>query len=488
MKLSSRLDKDELNEKIRVGSLEKTASPLAQRKSSVTKELRAPIDSPLLKPKYSTGDLMFQMDDENSLSPGPPGKGKTVMRDIPEGTNGQQYPESPSLRPRFMEVGSFGEKGSLGDRIGSIPHMTTRVSPSEIQATPPKKVSASPSGIDRSAFKVPWASPVISPSKKDLKDIMEEASQSRVSNLTLGMSARRESSSSSVFSSKLSQRERKKLQQQQMQEQLAAQQRVKETTHVPWQTPAKPKIPAITEQSQRAEASKSVQRPSMTLRQTVAGTPPPQLGPSPARSQGRSISTPLSTPKPLRPVQTTPGPAASPNLITPTKPIIQSIRHSPRPEPIKSSFHSPSSGQLSLASILLQQQAEKDELREITTAKHNLQDIQLEQEFQEWWDKESKRVMEAEAAATARDNKNRSGRGKGSGQRRGRGKGPSPASNTRETSPQQHEEKTSSDPPKKTDGHHSRPPNRRQKEGGSNPHRGGRGGNRGRGKPRAQPA
>jgi hypothetical protein len=79
----------------------------------------------------------------------------------------------------------------------------------------------------------------------------------------------------------------------------------------------------------------------------------------------------------------------------------------------------PSSGQASLASILLQQQAEKDEIREAATAKHNLQDIQLEQEFQEWWDKESKRVMEeAEAAAAAaKEGKGRQ-RAKNRGQQR----------------------------------------------------------------------
>jgi hypothetical protein len=311
MKLSSRLDKDELSEKARVASLDKTASPLAQKKPSVAKAPKAAIGSPVLRPKYSTGDLMFQMDDENAFSPGPSGKGKTVIRDIPGATSDRQYPQSPSpaLRPRFMEAGLPGEKGSLDDRIGSTPQMTMRISPSEVQATPPKGVSVSPSGIDRSASKAPWASPVISTSKKDLKDIMVEASQSRVSNLTLSMSARRESSSGGGFSSKLSQRERKKLQQQQMQEQLAAQQRVKETPHIPWQTPAKPKTPAITEPSQRPEASKLVQRPSMTLRQTVAGTPPPKPGPSPIQSQGRSISSPLPTPpKPARPVQTTTGP------------------------------------------------------------------------------------------------------------------------------------------------------------------------------------
>ncbi|KAL1847008.1 hypothetical protein Plec18167_003014 [Paecilomyces lecythidis] len=484
MKLNSRLDKTELNEKFKIGSLDKTASPLAQKtKPSITKEQKATMPSPMLKAKQSTGDLMFQMDDENTASPGPSGKGKAVVRDISLSASDRQYPESPSpaLHPRFIDSGSPGENGSLDGRAGSL---------SQISITP-KGFSASPSGADRSASKVPWASPVISTSKKDLKDIMAEASQSRVSNLTLGMSDRRESTVGGSAPSKLSQRERKKLQQQQIQEQLAAEQRAKENPHVPWKTPTKPKAPVISEPSPRGEGAKPAQRPSMTLRQTVAGTPPSKPGPSPGQGQGRSVSTPLPTPpNPAKPVQTTPGPAAAPNLSTPAKPAIQSIRHSPRPEPSKASFHSPSSGQHSLASILLQQQAEKDELHEIATAKHNLEDIQLEQQFQEWWDKESKRVMEAEAAAAERENRSRGGRAKGSSNRRGRGKGPAPAGDTPKTSLPQRKEQGPPEMPEKTNKSHGRTPNGKQKEGaaGSNTHRGGRGGNRGRGKARTQPA
>ncbi|GAD96095.1 BTB domain and ankyrin repeat protein [Paecilomyces variotii No. 5] len=483
MKLSSRLDRTELNEKFKIGSLDKTASPLAQKtKPSVTKEPKATMASPILKAKQSTGDLMFQMDDESTASPTLSGKGKAVVRDIPLPTNDRQYPESPSsaLHPRFMDSGSPGENGSLDDRAGSL---------SQISITP-KRFSASPSVADRSASKAPWASPVISTSKKDLKDIMAEASQSRVSNLTLGMSDRRDPTAGGSTPSKLSQRERKRLQQQQIQEQLAAEQRAKENPHVPWKTPTKPKAPVISETSPRAEAAKAAQRPSMTLRQTVAGTPPSKPGPSPEQGQGRSVSTPLPTPpKPAKPVQTTPGPAASPNLATPAKPAIHSIRHSPRPEPSHASFHSPSSGQLSLASILLQQQTEKDELHEIATAKHNLEDIQLEQEFQEWWDKESKRVMEEEAAAAARENRGKGGRARGSSNRRGRGKGPAPAGDALRTNGQQRKEQGSIETPEKTNKSQGRTPNGKQKDpaAGSNAHRGGRGGNRGRGKARAQP-
>jgi hypothetical protein len=78
----------------------------------------------------------------------------------------------------------------------------------------------------------------------------------------------------------------------------------------------------------------------------------------------------------------------------------------------------------------MQQQTEKDELREAATAKHNLQDIQLEQEFQEWWDKESRRVQGIpEPDSTTAGQKDsegrggRGGRGRGSNNRKKRGKG-----------------------------------------------------------------
>lgn len=54
-------------------------------------------------------------------------------------------------------------------------------------------------------------------------------------------------------------------------------------------------------------------------------------------------------------------------------------------------------------------------MREAANAKHNLEEIRVEQEFQEWWDKESSRVMQqAEAeAALLQENKPASGRMRG---------------------------------------------------------------------------
>ncbi|KAJ5499113.1 hypothetical protein N7453_008164 [Penicillium expansum] len=239
---------------------------------------------------------------------------------------------------------------------------------------------------------------MISSSKKDIKDIMGEALQSRVSNLTLGMADRRESSGS--FVPKISQKERKKLQQQQIQDQLAAQQKAKDAPQNPWQKPANsspaslPKLGPLPGQIAPASGAvkSSPQRP-MTMRQTVAGTPPPKSNTvvTPTQTQRRSVS---GNPQPSsHSKSSTPGPSTATfnNQPTSPQPAIQSIRHIPRPDLTGS--RSPSSGSYSLSTILLQQQTEKEAIREAATAKHKMQEIQAEQEFQQWWDQESKRVQ-----------------------------------------------------------------------------------------------
>jgi hypothetical protein len=87
----------------------------------------------------------------------------------------------------------------------------------------------------------------------------------------------------------------------------------------------------------------------------------------------------------------------------------------PKPE------RSVSIDQRNLIDILSEQEIAKQELRDFGS-KRSLMDIQQEQEFQEWWDKETARVREEEEANAAK--KDGSGRGKSGGRggrRRGRG-------------------------------------------------------------------
>ncbi|KKK13600.1 hypothetical protein AOCH_006595, partial [Aspergillus ochraceoroseus] len=511
MRLRSRLNHSEdYDGKLRTmnnnnNNNEKTvASPLVSKsKMGPAKDSPAALyGSPPLKSQRSTGDLMFQMDDEHLLSPGEFLKGKAAVR----GPKTADANDISGLGSSLQDGGSFGNQSYL-DRQMASPHTTSLAeSPSELRtATLQRKQNGSLS--PQNASQAPWTASVISNSRKNLMDIMKETSESRVSNLSLGMSARRESSN--TFTAKLSQKERKKMQQQQMQEEQAtAQQKAKEAPQNPWKitTPSKP---APLQQASGQEAlsptpSKPAQRAGMTLRQTVAGTPPPRPEPpaTPMQIKGRSVS--VTTQPPPRPSLSGPSTVArstSPSPSSNAVPTIQSIRHIPRSEPYQTSFHADSPNSMSLATILMQQQTEKDELREAATAKHNLQDIQLEQEFQEWWDKESRRVQGLPELGPTPNQEERDGRagrgapGKGSGQRKRRGKGgvsasaqqtprndsgPAPKDNPTTFGREQQQQQQQQQQLQAPKGHHT------NSAAGSS-RRGGRGGHRGRERGREKP-
>ncbi|KAJ5089860.1 hypothetical protein N7532_008544 [Penicillium argentinense] len=374
----------------RQGANDKTPVSSRKTKASTPRELHSSAASPMLKPRQSTGDLMFQMDEEAALSPGDFIKGKAAMRSMRPGES--SYPDSPALGASIPQ--SIEEKSFLDAQMSSTRDAILSESPTESRAIALHQKPSLGSPPESSA---PWGSPVIPSSKKDLKDIMGETSQSRVSNLTLGMAAGRRESIGN-FTQKISQKERKKQQQQQqIQEKLAAEEKAKEASRNPWQlpppatpsTPGKDPLPGQSAPSTPASGSKSVQKPAMTMRQTVAGTPIPRSKPvaTPVQSQNHSISGNIQSSLSKNSFSSQDSlPKLSP------QPPIQSIRHIPRSDP-HSASRSPSGNSFSLASILHQQQIEKDEIREAAMAKHNLQEIQAEQEFQAWWDQESKRVQ-----------------------------------------------------------------------------------------------
>ena len=147
-------------------------------------------------------------------------------------------------------------------------------------------------------------------------------------------------------------------------------------------------------------------RTTMTMRQTVSGTPQIDKSQLTQCQQPRSVSTPMMAP-----------------FSKPAPPQIQSIRHTPAPASTSLSY----TAQSSMTDILLQQQTEKTAVKE-AVAKRSLQDIQQQQEFEEWFDSESRRVQEEEAQASAvaatasKDGRGKRGRG-GGAHRRGSGRG-----------------------------------------------------------------
>ena len=87
-----------------------------------------------------------------------------------------------------------------------------------------------------------------------------------------------------------------------------------------------------------------------------------------------------------------------------------------------------------MADILSQQLTEKTAVKE-AVAKRSLQEIQQEQEFQEWWDKEAQKFQEEEIQSiTPASRRGRGGHGRG--RRRGGGKGGVRSSEGEVASPQ----------------------------------------------------
>ncbi|KAI1942085.1 hypothetical protein LOZ66_001566 [Ophidiomyces ophidiicola] len=376
MKLRSRLHEDEVwEEKLKVGSLEKPGifSPPKSKTTTQEQNSKLPIESPLLKSKPSNGDLIFPMDDECTLP-------ASLVSSTPRTFKAQadisnwRYPGEVSPPSKYSP--------SLGpiSGINIVPNF---------QRSPTLPPSSSPiiSGVGGTPG-APWGLSGRTP-KAGLKDIMAETSGLKGQQPQSISSIRRELEVPKPTPSKLSQRERKKMKQQQLQGIFSEVETPKAKPISPWQTPSVPNNTLGVDKQQNNQSpsapKQSSSKASLNLRQTVSGSPCPSQNAEPEPSTGTKSTL-------------------APKFFNSTP--------------------------LSLADILQQQQFEKDVIRETATAKHNLHDIQVEQEFQEWWDAESKRVMEEEAAVSTTTSasgcprghgrKREAGRG-GQGKNRGRG-------------------------------------------------------------------
>ncbi|KIV92166.1 hypothetical protein PV10_06627 [Exophiala mesophila] len=403
MRLRSRLVDDEdrfATTKHRVGSLERqSSSPLIRGPLSPEIDESpdlTPSPSPAIFAQDEGDDLPFNMDEDNIRLPGVMDSHTTAPGVKSGSGNALSKAES---RPSLAKVGS-SYRGDEQPTLPASPRTSgLGISRSPVMATVPV------SGFSALA-KVPWQKPDQASPKTDLKDIMAQASASRVSNLTQAM---QNLTTSSKGTSKLSQKERKRQQQQIAKDMESrpvgltrnASGSGAEPAPSPWQMISKAK-PAASSPPVQPMQNGSGPRPlkqSMTMRQTIAGG---------QASSTDSAVTPKRAPPSIE--------LASTSQSTP--PQIQSIRHTPLPPRRSSAFDA----RTSMSEILAQQQIEKSVVKE-AAAKRSLQDIQQEQEFQEWWDNESRRVQEQDA----NDERRGSRRGKGargsSGPRRGGGRG-----------------------------------------------------------------
>jgi inhibitor of Bruton tyrosine kinase len=438
MRLRSRLHEDEersasLN-KFRIGSWGKSSSAPMDENVKSSKEGFSPGVSPALVAHDPGTELLFEMDDE-----------KAHRRDSPQL---HLDSTSPDLQVQdlynVLEVETPNSDGSgwLDARGKPISGSVSTDASSLGTSFQRPQYSSSPaasrtpqSSTLTSGFasqNAPWNGIRSTSGKTGLKEIMAETSVSRESNLTLAMNAKSAEHTKGV--QRMSQKERKKMQKQQaLQNDEAGQSPATSASKPqalatsnptsPWRPIRPSQKPDLTPPlSSEADHStvpvKQTFRPpvrtTMTMRQTVAGTPPMDKSQSTSSKQSRSISTPIIG-----------------SVSKPAPPLIQSIRHTPATASTSLSH----TAQSSMTDILLQQQTEKTAVKE-AVAKRSLQEIQQQQEFEEWFDNESRRVHEEEAQATAaaaaasRDGRGKRGRGRG-GHKRGSGRGGSKATEER---------------------------------------------------------
>lgn len=396
----------------RAQSLEEiSASPLRQRnrrrasRGSKVDEVESPATTPALKGKSSASDLMFEMsdgEDEEKL-------GARIQPPQFSRPSTQKHAASTRLESRDEPWVDVRRQSSLSlhdSGIEKAMHSLNTDSPQTKTAN------------ERTPGQ-PWGAAPLAAAKLDLKDIMAQTSSDKPSILTLGLSQQeKEKKAPGSFQAKVSQKERKRLQQNYQTGHPATIETPKPVppTVSPWQAMSQRKSSSNTAITPTPQPSRATSTPQLTMRQTVAnrGTTSKQKENEDTPQASRTMSGSA------RPSQNRPTSSSERGMSVSTTPIPtpHSVRHIPPPS------HSPTSPSqhLSMTDILSSQQAEKDYVRE-AAAKRSLQEIQQEQEFQQWWDQESKRVMQEEEQRKRAENraakanrgrgKNRVGRGKG---------------------------------------------------------------------------
>ncbi|RYP72020.1 hypothetical protein DL771_004489 [Monosporascus sp. 5C6A] len=384
--------------KTRFGSLDDSVagSPAPEKGNRKSKAAQNEPFTPILRPKESHGDLIFDMDEEESSMIGSPTSPTPMKRGRQSELDLRALAEPP--------------RESKGKAI-ELPEMAISGSPAaqpRSYVTPSKSLNV-PLGRKASDDGNPWGLSALATPRLDLREVLAEAKPPQ-SALSAGLAAEKKNVTTRQTPQKMSQKERKKYLQQQAE--LVVQQdtktqpqpwaKIEEKKASPWQqTASTPKTPI-----------KDMLSPDAGLK-----TQPPNPKPLVAieSSAGKSIPRRTASPDTRFPGQKTNKTSANPDK--PTRPGSQPlvphsksyIKRPPKPEPEMG---------LGFADIIGQQQREQQSVRE-AVAKRSLQEIQQEQAFQEWWDQESRRMQEEEARRLARE-KGRGEKKEGGGGRRGR--------------------------------------------------------------------
>ncbi|KAK3115515.1 hypothetical protein LTR53_005051 [Teratosphaeriaceae sp. CCFEE 6253] len=415
---------------------ELSTSPLqhkARRRSS-NAQSRPDTGKQSAKGKASAKDMMFAMDEEAHSHNGTPEQSPLIR---------------PMASPHGLEpIASSPPDDAWYDSKGRVlpsPRLGPQASLSGA-ATPRTPKSPPVAGKTPPSLGVPWTLTPLPGPRTDMRDIMAQDATSRTSSLSQELAAGRSElpatpSSFSLGAAKLSQKERKRMQQSQQPPGVLPQApdtKTEPPLHAtgkagsPWQNVSAVRSPALLpvlaerspSGSPKPAPTRGSSTPQLTMRQTVANPKPspqpqkPIIGPS---GQHALPSRTVSEVKPA-PAGQDVRPGRRRTLVPPpqssnSKPVPQSIRHQPLPEQIIG---------LSMSEIVAMELAAKEDIK-AAVAKRDLSEIQAEQEFQEWWDKESARVQEAEQETTTApakgSSRKRPGRGGARAGRGGRGRG-----------------------------------------------------------------
>lgn len=399
----------------RYGSLDESFTPPPDRLRKVSKAARNEPFSPDLRPKQSQNDLMFDMDDEDT----------SVM-------------DSPSARPYGnadfrKSSGTHGFPSSPGAELSASPQI-----PRSQRTVPSFGTTGEHSTPTKSG--APWRASPLPTGKLDLKDVFNPASPSNQSGISAGLAAQkmRDSSGTKPAHPKLSQKERKKQQQAQA-EDAALRTASAQTAKAAWDKSSKDQAASPWKTASTKGQSPATNTPTGSVPQASASYKPLVAAESSSQPVSRRTASPdtrfsgqsrtpsgpvpTTTRPPVRgntPVASTsaslsrPGPPATP--IAPPAPLVPHsksyITRPPKDEPLLG---------LSIADIIEHEQRERQVVKE-AVAKRSLQEIQQEQEFQQWWDAETRRTQmeEERRLAPGRKTERDDGAGKRGG-RRGRG-------------------------------------------------------------------
>lgn len=399
-------------EELSVSPLRHRARRRASKESKM--ETESPVATPALKSKASVTDLIFEMSDGDS-----DGESKPKFRQPQFTKPSASTNDNTSRHMGSPEQGwtDSRRKSNFSPDESGIARSSDLPSPSPLSLRP---------AVEREPGR-PWGSKPLAAAKFDLKDIMAQTPSDKPSNLSLGFSQQeRDEKIAASFHAKPSQKERKRLQQAQLLGHTAEKPQPAPPAMSPWQATSHRKASPSPAIEPSPSPSRTPSTTQLTMRQTIANK---KVGSNKKNEQQsgspraqRSISGNGS------PSQPRPQSERGMSVSTTPIPTPHSVRHIPLPS------HSPTSPSqhLSMEEILSLQQAEKVSIRD-AAAKRSLQEIQQEQEFQQWWDQESKRVIQEEEQrkrADERAAKASRGRGKARGGRSNKPKGKDKKENT----------------------------------------------------------